>query len=42
MGKQDKKKVSASGSASGRGEKPYKKHPKVFDAARRRLVSKQN
>ena len=39
MGKQAKKKAPTSGSATGRGDKPHKKRPKMFDPIKRRLVS---
>jgi hypothetical protein len=41
MGKQAKKKDPSAGSGSGRGEKPYKKRPKVFDQTKRRLVTRE-
>lgn len=40
MGKQAKKKAPTSASVSGRGDKPRKKRPKIFDPEKRRLVTK--
>jgi hypothetical protein len=39
MGKQAKKKAPTTGAAGGRGDKPRKKRPKVFDQVKRRLVT---
>jgi hypothetical protein len=39
MGKQAKKKAPTSGGATGRGDKPRKKRPKMFDSVKRRLVT---
>jgi hypothetical protein len=42
MGKQAKKKAPTTSSAGGRGDKPRKKYPKVFDAIKRRLVTQKD